>query len=229
MKPAKQKSTLQRIPGSGARARRISFDLATSQESTAQVAYPVSDNPKSERIQARPGHARRGAFSLRPPPAQRLLRLIVSATLAILMVPLISCSDRSYNLGEPDYYKFHLEAGRAMCAKMQECYGPFLRTLRPEYQRQINLDTCQEALKHDLKAKIAIHTPEMQQLSRACYGQLLQRNCKEFLVGTVFIPACQELTEQTSAVFQKHPALMRSLLSSQEQRMHDPARELKPR
>ena len=39
MKPAKLKSTLQRIPGSGARARRISFDLATSQESTAQVAY----------------------------------------------------------------------------------------------------------------------------------------------------------------------------------------------
>ncbi|MEQ8351776.1 MAG: hypothetical protein RH862_09850 [Leptospiraceae bacterium] len=126
---------------------------------------------------------------------------------------LISCSRESYNLGQSDYYKFHLEAGKAMCAKMQECYAPFLRTLRPEYQRQVNRETCLQALNKDLRAKIEIHTPEMQQLSRACYGQLLQRNCKEFLVGTVFIPACQELMEQTSAEFQKHPALIRKLLT----------------
>ncbi len=149
-------------------------------------------------------------------------RLLISMRWMILLPSIVisllsaGCSRDQYNLGEPDYYKFHLEAGRAMCAKMQECYAPFLRTLRPEYQRQVNMETCLESLQRDLKERISIHTPEMQTLSRACYGQLLQRNCKEFLVGTVFIPACQELTEQTSSEFQKHPALLRKLLSRQE-------------
>ena len=122
-----------------------------------------------------------------------------------------SCKEETYNLNAPDYYQFHLEAGRAMCAKMDECYAPFLRTLRPEYQRDVNRESCMQALKKDLKEKITIHTPEMQQLSRVCYHQLLQRNCKEFLVGTAFIPACQELMELTSKEFQKHPVLLRSL------------------
>ncbi|MCB1171430.1 MAG: hypothetical protein KDK25_13880 [Leptospiraceae bacterium] len=121
------------------------------------------------------------------------------------------CKDEEYNLDVADYKEFHLEAGRAMCAKMQECYAPFLRTLRPEFQRRVDEESCMKSMRQDLDRKIAVHTPEIQQLSRVCYSELLQRNCKEFIVGTVFIPACQALMEKTSAEFQKYPALLREL------------------
>lgn len=141
----------------------------------------------------------------------------------------VGCSEEKYNLDVADYKQFHLEAGRAMCAKMQECYAPFLRTLRPEFQRKVDEDSCMEAMQQDLDKKLAVHTVEIQQLSRVCYSELLQSNCKEFIVGTVFIPACQALMEKTSAEFQKYPALLRELNhNSDEERLHslnsDPAR-----
>jgi hypothetical protein len=131
--------------------------------------------------------------------------------LASLVLALLYCEKGGPTLEQTDYYSFHLAAGEAMCEKMLECYQPFLRTLRPDYQRQVDRNACITALRRDLREKLEIHTPEIQQLSRLCYTELLERDCKEFLVGTALIPTCQLLRERTSEEFQKYPELLRRL------------------
>lgn len=146
--------------------------------------------------------------------ARRPFAILIVSILTLPCLPmLLGCDRQEYDLNASDYRQFHLQAGEALCEKMQECYAPFLRTLRPEFQRQIDENYCMKAVKKDLDEKLKIHTPEIQQLSRLCYTQLLDMDCKEFLVGTVFNPACQALMEKSSAEFQKHPALLRQLKS----------------
>ncbi|MCB1167182.1 MAG: hypothetical protein KDK33_13555 [Leptospiraceae bacterium] len=134
------------------------------------------------------------------------IRIMVLALL--LAASANHCGNSSDSINVADYREFHLRAGKAICEKMQECYSPFIRTIRPEYQRKITVDACVQSMQKNLDAKLATHTKEIQSLSRLCYNQLLEADCKEFIVGTALMPACSALLEKSSQEYQKYPELM---------------------
>ncbi len=104
------------------------------------------------------------------------------------------CKQGKLNLANiSDYKEFNIQATKASCKKIRECFGYIYRTFPEEIARNSSLEECENSIFNDLDNKIEKHDLKIQNLARTCYTNILSSECKTLPLIIVTDPSCSLL------------------------------------
>ena len=114
--------------------------------------------------------------------------------LIIILIFFTHCKQGKLNLANiTDYREFNIQATKASCKKIRECFGYIYRTFPEEIARNSSLEECENAIIKNLDNKIEKHDLKIQNLARACYTNILSSDCKTLPLIIVTDPSCSLL------------------------------------
>ena len=114
--------------------------------------------------------------------------------LIIILIFFTHCKQGKLNLANiTDYREFNIQATKASCKKIRECFGYIYRTFPEEIARNSSLEECENTTLKDLDNKIEKHDLKIQNLARACYTNILSSDCKTLPLIIVTDPNCSLL------------------------------------
>ena len=114
--------------------------------------------------------------------------------LIIILIFITYCKQGKLNLANSiDYKEFNIQATKASCKKVRECFGYIYRTFPEEIARNSSLEECENSILNDLDNKIEKHDLKIQNLARTCYTNILSSECKTLPLIIVTDPNCSLL------------------------------------
>ena len=121
----------------------------------------------------------------------------------LIHVFMISCRQEKVSLPDPkkDYKAYIVKATGAMCEKMLGCYEKINRNVSPEFQKLITKEKCTERALKDLDEKLSVQTPTMLIHSVSCYDAILDTDCKEMGLVSMYHPSCISLRDESNKVY----------------------------
>jgi hypothetical protein len=107
-------------------------------------------------------------------------KVIIKIILLIIILILFShCKQGKLDLANiSDYKEFNIQATKASCKKIRECFGYIYRTFPEQIARNSSLEECESVTLKDLDKKIEKHNLKIQNLARTCYTNILSSDCK---------------------------------------------------
>jgi len=120
-----------------------------------------------------------------------IIKIIV---LIIILILFAHCKQGNLDLANiADYKEFNIQATKASCIKVRECFGYIYRTFPEEIARNSSLEQCESAVLNDLDNKIEKHDLKIQNLARICYTNILSSDCKTLPLIIVTDSSCSLL------------------------------------
>ena len=114
--------------------------------------------------------------------------------LILILIFFTHCKQGKLNLANiTDYREFNIQATKASCKKIRECFGYIYRTFPEEIARNSSLEECENTTLKDLDNKIEKHDLKIQNLARACYTNILSSDCKTLPLIIVTDSSCSLL------------------------------------
>ena len=99
--------------------------------------------------------------------------------LIIILIFFTHCKQGKLNLANiTDYREFNIQATKASCKKIRECFGYIYRTFPENIASESSLEECENSILKNLDSKIEKHDIKIQNLARICYTIILSSNCK---------------------------------------------------
>ena len=99
--------------------------------------------------------------------------------LFLYFIIISNCKQGKLDLSKiTDYKEFNVQAVKASCKKVRECFGYIYRTFPENIARESSLEECENSILKNLDSKIEKHGIEIQNLARICYNNILSSNCK---------------------------------------------------
>lgn len=99
--------------------------------------------------------------------------------LILILIFFTHCKQGKLNLANiTDYREFNIQATKASCKKIRECFGYIYRTFPENIASESSLEECENSILKNLDSKIEKHDIKIQNLARICYTIILSSNCK---------------------------------------------------
>lgn len=87
-----------------------------------------------------------------------------------------------------------------ICNKMIQCYRPIYRTASPDLRAQITLENCESTALSHLEENSSMHTAAMRASASACFNELLELSCDDFIRQSFWNPSCLQLRKEVLAI-----------------------------
>ena len=110
---------------------------------------------------------------------KKVIIKVRSPILILILMSFAHCKQGKLNLANiSDYKEFNIQATKASCKIVRECFGYIYRTFPENIARESSLEECENSILKNLDSKIEKHGIEIQNLARICYNNILSSNCK---------------------------------------------------
>jgi hypothetical protein len=117
--------------------------------------------------------------------------------LFLFFIIISNCKQGKLDLSKiTDYKEFNVQAVRASCKKVRECFGYIYRTFPENIARESSLEECENSILKNFNSKIEKHNIKIQSLARICYTNLLSSDCKTLPLIMVTDVTCSLLKSE---------------------------------